>query len=158
MVAYCGRCKRRKVVEFELPEEVKRLLLLMVPQFASSSPWPKSHQPGHEHRHESEVEAEAASEPQVELDWITAVDERRERRDPEERAKHYAEPYGVFKSIHHTAPSPRKMRTQPATNHVKKNAGTTEKPKLVSGLPAFRRSTKCTVNHHKTMEPTPAKT
>lgn len=28
MVAYCGRCKRRKVVEFELPEEVKRLLLL----------------------------------------------------------------------------------------------------------------------------------
>jgi hypothetical protein len=28
MVAYCGRCKRRKVVEYELPEEVKRLLLL----------------------------------------------------------------------------------------------------------------------------------
>jgi hypothetical protein len=28
MVAYCGRCKRRKVVEFEIPEEVKRLLLL----------------------------------------------------------------------------------------------------------------------------------
>ena len=28
MVAYCGRCKRRKVVEYELPEEVERLLLL----------------------------------------------------------------------------------------------------------------------------------
>jgi hypothetical protein len=28
MVAYCGRCKRRKVVDYELPEEVKRLLLL----------------------------------------------------------------------------------------------------------------------------------
>jgi hypothetical protein len=28
MVAHCGRCKRRKVVEYELPEEVKRLLLL----------------------------------------------------------------------------------------------------------------------------------
>jgi hypothetical protein len=28
MVAYCGRCKRRKVVEYELPDEVKRLLLL----------------------------------------------------------------------------------------------------------------------------------
>jgi hypothetical protein len=27
-VAYCGRCKRRKVVSFDLPEEVKRLLLL----------------------------------------------------------------------------------------------------------------------------------
>jgi hypothetical protein len=28
MVAYCGRCKRRNIVQFELPEEVKRLLLL----------------------------------------------------------------------------------------------------------------------------------
>jgi hypothetical protein len=28
MVAYCGRCKRRKVVSFEIPEEVKRSLLL----------------------------------------------------------------------------------------------------------------------------------
>jgi hypothetical protein len=28
MVPHCGRCKRRKVVEYELPEEVKRLLLL----------------------------------------------------------------------------------------------------------------------------------
>jgi hypothetical protein len=28
MVPHFGRCKRRKVVEFELPEEVKRLLLL----------------------------------------------------------------------------------------------------------------------------------
>jgi hypothetical protein len=27
MVAYCDRCKRRKVVDYELPEEVKRLLL-----------------------------------------------------------------------------------------------------------------------------------
>jgi len=28
MVARCGRHKRRKVIEFKLPEEVKRLLLL----------------------------------------------------------------------------------------------------------------------------------
>ena len=28
MVAYCGRCKRRKVVSFDLPVEIKRLLLL----------------------------------------------------------------------------------------------------------------------------------
>jgi hypothetical protein len=28
MVAYCARCKRRKVVDYDIPEEVKRLLLL----------------------------------------------------------------------------------------------------------------------------------